>query len=144
MTQPSDSATGPAVALHRSDTLFGTEYAYAASVAPGSRLIFLAGSCPLDPAGATVGVGDFAAQAVQCLENLRSVLQDAGAGLADIVSTRILVASSDRADLGAVWSVVREAFGDHDVPSTLLGVTVLGYEDQLVEIEAVAAVRDPA
>ncbi|GAA4264841.1 hypothetical protein GCM10022256_04530 [Frondihabitans peucedani] len=81
---------------------------------------------------------------MQCLENLRSVLQDAGAGLADIVSTRILVASSDRADLGAVWSVVREAFGDHDVPSTLLGVTVLGYEDQLVEIEAVAAVRDPA
>jgi hypothetical protein len=28
------------------------------------------------------------------------------------------------------------------VPSTLLGVTVLGYEDQLVEIEAVAAVLD--
>ncbi|EED6225823.1 RidA family protein, partial [Salmonella enterica subsp. enterica serovar Haifa] len=27
----------------------------------------------------------------------------------------------------------------HDVPSTLLGVTVLGYDDQLVEIEAVAA-----
>jgi hypothetical protein len=28
------------------------------------------------------------------------------------------------------------------VPSTLLGVTVLGYDDQLVEIEAVAAVFD--
>jgi hypothetical protein len=38
---------------------------------------------------------------------------------------------------------VRDAFGDHDVPSTLLGVTVLGYPDQLVEIEAVAAVSDP-
>jgi hypothetical protein len=37
---------------------------------------------------------------------------------------------------------VRDAFGAHDVPSTLLGVTVLGYADQLVEIEAVAAVRD--
>lgn len=33
-------------------------------------------------------------------------------------------------------------FGDHDAPSTLLGVTVLGYYDQLVEIEAVAAVLD--
>jgi hypothetical protein len=30
----------------------------------------------------------------------------------------------------------------HDVPSTLMGVTVLGYTDQLVEIEAVAAVVD--
>jgi enamine deaminase RidA (YjgF/YER057c/UK114 family) len=43
-------------------------------------------------------------------------------------------------DLGAVWQVVRDAFGDHDPPSTLLGVTVLGYDDQLVEVEAVAAV----
>jgi hypothetical protein len=29
------------------------------------------------------------------------------------------------------------------VPSTLMGVTVLGYQDQLVEVEAVAAVLDP-
>jgi len=33
-------------------------------------------------------------------------------------------------------------YAEHDVPSTLLGVTVLGYEHQLVEIEAVAAVVD--
>jgi enamine deaminase RidA (YjgF/YER057c/UK114 family) len=30
------------------------------------------------------------------------------------------------------------AFGDHDPPSTLLGVAVLGYPGQLVEVEAVA------
>jgi hypothetical protein len=42
----------------------------------------------------------------------------------------------------AAWKVVRDAFGDHDVPSTLMGVTVLGYADQLVEIEGVAAVLD--
>ena len=47
-----------------------------------------------------------------------------------------------REDLVAAWEVVRDAFGDHDVPSTLMGVTVLGYNDQLVEIEAVAAVLD--
>ena len=58
----------------------------------------------------------------------------------DVISTRVLVASTQRSDLGAVWEVVHDAFGDHDVPSTLLGVTVLGYDDQLVEIEAVAAV----
>lgn len=144
MMQAPEPATGPAVTLHHSGTLFATEYAYAATVAPGSRLIFLAGSCPLDAAGTTVGVGDYAAQAVQCLENLKSVLHDAGAGLADVVATRILVASTDRADLGVVWSVVRQAFGDHGVPSTLVGVTVLGYADQLVEIEAAAAVLDRA
>jgi hypothetical protein len=42
----------------------------------------------------------------------------------------------------AVWRVVRDAFGEHDVPSTLLGVTVLGYPDQLVEVEAVAALPE--
>lgn len=54
----------------------------------------------------------------------------------------MLVASSQQADLVTAWGVVRDAFGDHDVPSTLLGVTLLGYDDQLVEIEAVAAVLD--
>jgi hypothetical protein len=39
---------------------------------------------------------------------------------------------------------VRAAFGEHDVPSTLMGVTVLGYDDQLVEVEAVAVVPDGA
>jgi len=69
-------------------------------------------------------------------------LDDDGASISDVISTRVLVASTDRADLGAVWTVVRDAFGSHDVPSTLTGVTVLGYPDQLVEIEAVAAVID--
>jgi len=34
---------------------------------------------------------------------------------------------------------VRRHFGAHDPPSTLLGVAVLGYEHQLVEVEAIAA-----
>jgi hypothetical protein len=37
------------------------------------------------------------------------------------------------------WEVVQRNFNDHDAPSTLLGVSVLGYRDQLVEVEAVAA-----
>ena len=37
---------------------------------------------------------------------------------------------------------MRAAFGEHDAPSTLFGVTVLGYTDQLVEVEAIAAVVD--
>lgn len=45
-------------------------------------------------------------------------------------------------ELVAAWDVVAAHFGAHDVPSTLVGVTVLGYPDQLVEIEAVAAVAE--
>jgi enamine deaminase RidA (YjgF/YER057c/UK114 family) len=73
---------------------------------------------------------------------MRRALLAAGATIEDVISTRVLVASSNRADLVATWEVVRDSFGEHDVPSTLIGVTVLGYADQLVEIEAIAAVVD--
>jgi enamine deaminase RidA (YjgF/YER057c/UK114 family) len=132
-----------AVSLIRSSTLSDVaEYAYAATAPAEARLIFLAGSCPLDADGATVAVGDYAGQARRCVENLRIALADAGAEIGDVIATRVLVASSDQADLVTAWEAVRDALGDHDPPSTLLGVTVLGYDDQLVELEATAAVLD--
>ena len=132
-----------AVTLIRSAALSPVaEYAYAATAPVGSRLIFLAGACPVNLDGSTAGVGDYAAQAAKAMENLVVALAAAGAGLADVLSTRVLVASARQSDLVKAWTVVRDAFGVHDAPSTLLGVTVLGYTDQLVEIEAVAAVVD--
>lgn len=92
--------------------------------------------------GSTAGIGDYAAQAAKAIENMRIALGAAGAGMENVISTRVLVASSSQDDLVSAWEVVRDAFGEHNVPSTLLGVTVLGYKDQLVEIEAVAAVVD--
>jgi enamine deaminase RidA (YjgF/YER057c/UK114 family) len=115
-------------------------YAYAAVTDPG-RMVFTAGACPLDGDGATVAVGDVPGQTRQVMANLAIALEAAGAGLGDVLKTTVYVATTDRADLLAAWEVVREAFGDHDAPSTLVGVTVLGYPDQLVEVEAVA-VRD--
>jgi enamine deaminase RidA (YjgF/YER057c/UK114 family) len=118
------------------------QYAYAATAPAGSRLIFLAGACPLNEDGSTAAVGNYAGQATKAIENMRAALTASGASLQDVISTRVLVASTRREDLVAAWEVVRDSFGDHDVPSTLMGVTVLGYADQLVEIEAVAAVLD--
>ena len=115
----------------------GAPYAYAAVAPPGS-LVFTAGACPLDQAGEVTDPGDYVGQARQVVANLRTSLAAAGASLTDVLKTTVYVASSDRADLQSVWAVVHEAFGAHDAPSTLLGVAVLGYSGQLVEIEAVA------
>ncbi|MFD8642763.1 RidA family protein [Streptomyces zaomyceticus] len=132
-----------AVTLIRSSSLSDVaEYAYAATAPAESRLIFLAGACPLNEDGSTAAIGDVAGQAARAVENMRTALKDSGASLHDVISTRVLVASHRREDLVTAWQVVRDAFGDHDVPSTLMGVTVLGYDGQLVEIEAVAAVLD--
>lgn len=114
------------------------EYAYASIVDSPARLVHAAGACPLDADGTTVAVGDYAGQARQVMANLRVALRDAGAGLSDVVKSTVYVASTRREDLVEAWQVVRAEFGDHDAPSTLLGVTVLGYPDQLVEVEAVA------
>lgn len=131
------------VKLIRASTLSTVaEYAYAATAPKEARLIFLAGACPLNDDGTTAAVGDYAGQAAVCIATMTSALSAAGATIEDVISTRVLVASSQQADLGVVWRVVRDAFGEHDVPSTLMGVTVLGYDDQLVELEAIAAVVD--
>lgn len=126
------------VHLVRSSRLFpGVPYAYAAVAGPAG-LVFTAGACPLDEHGQVTAPGDVAAQARQAVANLRTALEDSGATIADVVKTTVYVASRDRGDLVAAWDEVATAFGDHDVPSTLLGVTVLGYPGQLVEIEAIA------
>jgi enamine deaminase RidA (YjgF/YER057c/UK114 family) len=140
-----DVTTG--IELVRPAGLTGTApYAYAAVTDPG-RMVFTAGACPLDADGRTVAVGDVAGQARRVMANLVTALEGAGAGLGDVLKTTVYVATSDRGDLVAAWEVVREAFGDHEPPSTLLGVTVLGHPDQLVEVEAVAVLdswQEPA
>jgi enamine deaminase RidA (YjgF/YER057c/UK114 family) len=124
--------------LVRSDSLYkDAPYAYA-SIAPRGSLIFTAGACPIDDRGEVVGVGDVRAQASLAMANLATALAESGATLADVLKTTVFVASTEQADLVAAWDVVSAAFGDHDAPSTLLGVSVLGYTNQLVEIEAVA------
>lgn len=127
------------VQLNRSGQLSSVaKYAYSATVAPGA-LVFAAGACPLDSDGITVTPGDYAAQALRCMTNLLISLREVGAELTDVAKTTVYVASSNQADLVTAWKVIRGFMGEHDAPSTLLGVSCLGYPDQLVEVETVAA-----
>jgi enamine deaminase RidA (YjgF/YER057c/UK114 family) len=124
----------------RSSRLFpGAPYAYAAA-APGTGMIFTAGACPLDEQGRVVAPGDIAGQMRQVVGNLLVTLGESGATLSDVLKTTVYVRSASREDLVTAWNVVAATFGDHDAPSTLLGVAALGYDGQLVEIEAVAFV----
>jgi enamine deaminase RidA (YjgF/YER057c/UK114 family) len=127
------------ITLIHSNKLPSVDYAYASHVPSGMDLFFMAGACPLDEEGRVPEATGYEEQAKRCVENLKAALKECGAQLTDVAYTRVLVASTEQSDLVTVWKAVREAFGSHDVPSTLSGVTVLGYGNQLVEIEAVAA-----
>ena len=115
----------------------GVPYSYAA-IAPAGT-VFTAGACPLDGNGEVVGPGDVAKQTRRTLDNLLIALENAGCTPADIIKTTVYVATNDRADLATAWRVVEEILGIQGPPSTLLGVAVLGWPGQLVEVEAVAA-----
>jgi enamine deaminase RidA (YjgF/YER057c/UK114 family) len=119
----------------------GAPYDYAV-VAPPGRLVFAAGACPLDMAGHVTAPADLESQARRTLDNLALVLAEAGSGLEHVLKSTVYVVAGERADLVRVWKVVEERFGGARPPSTLLGVSFLGYPDQLVEIEAVALVLD--
>jgi enamine deaminase RidA (YjgF/YER057c/UK114 family) len=119
----------------------GVPYDYAA-IAPPGAVLFTAGACPLDPEGQVVAPGDHREQARVALANLLAVLAAHGCGPHDLVRTTIYVVG-DRDDLVAVWSIVSSGLAPARPPGTLLGVTVLGYPDQLVEIDGIAAQPGP-
>src|ERR1700747_2144402 len=132
-----------AVELVRSNRLFsGIPYAHAAT-APEIGLIVTAGACPLDDQGRVVAPGDIAAQMRQALDNLRIALEESGAAMRDRLKSTIFFSTSSRDDFVVAWNEIAGGFGDHNPPSTLLGVSVLGFPDQLVEVEAIA-VASPA
>ena len=116
----------------------GAPYEYTAVAPEGARLVFAAGACPLDEAGGVVAPGDFEGQARAALDNLRTALEDAGSSFERVLKTTVYVVSDDRADLVRVWGIVEAGFAPARPPSTLLGVAALGYEGQLVEVEAIA------
>jgi enamine deaminase RidA (YjgF/YER057c/UK114 family) len=127
------------IARIRPSSLFdGVPYDYG-SVAPAGRTLFTAGACPLDADGRTVSPGDLEAQTECALSNLFATLDSAGASPAQVLKTTLFVVAGERQDLARAWNVVQARFGPVHPPSTLLGVSFLGYPDQLVEIEAVAA-----
>jgi enamine deaminase RidA (YjgF/YER057c/UK114 family) len=111
-----------------------------AVVASGGRLVVTAGAVPLDSDGNLVGSEDYEAQVRQVLDNLALALGAADARGRDVLKTTVYVVSEDRADLAAVWKVIQES-EVAAAASTLLGVSVLGYEGQLVEVEAIAVTR---
>ena len=124
--------------LHSTE-LAKVDYPYVRRVPAEMDLLFLAGACPLDQEGKVPFINDYEHQAKLCVENLKQVLKESGASLQNVVYTRVIVVTNQQKDLVAVWEAVKKEFDGHDVPSTLSGVTVLGYSHQLVEIEAIAA-----
>lgn len=102
------------------------------------QFVCVAGTAPIAADGGTTAPGDPAGQARRCLEIIAAALGEAGAGLADVVRTRVLLTRIE--DWAAVAAVHGEVFGEVRPACTVMQVTRFIDAQWLVELEADAIV----
>lgn len=106
---------------------------YSQAVKAGGFL-FISGQIPVDKDGKLVE-GDIKAQTRQVLENIRAILEAAGAGLDDVV--KVTVYLKDMNDFGAMNEVYAEYFGSSKPARAAVEVSRLP-KDVRIEVEAIA------
>lgn len=118
-------------------------YTQVVEVPAGHRLVILSGQVPLDSTGALRGKTDFRTQAKQVFDNLRAGLAAADADFGDVVKLSFYILDVRHIP---VLREVRDQYVDLTAPpaSTLVQVSRLFRDDVLLEVEAIAAVREEA
>jgi enamine deaminase RidA (YjgF/YER057c/UK114 family) len=120
------------------DTLYKPPgYSHVVETTGPGRTVYIAGQLGLDKTGNLVGApGDFRAQAVQTMENLKAALAAVGADFTNVVKvTNLLV------DIGhlSIFREVRTQYLPSPPPaSTTIQISRLAREGALLEVEAVA------
>jgi len=115
-------------------------YSHVATVT-GGTIVFVAGQVALDKSGNLVGKDDFRAQVQQVFENLKVAIEAAGGTFDDVIKMNsYLVDVSHLAE----FREVRDKYVNVKNPPTSTAVQVprLARPEFLVEIEAVAVVRN--
>ena len=107
---------------------------YSRAVAAGD-FVFVSG-CTSVADGQVVHEGDAQAQTGQAIANVAEALSALGAGLVDVVRTRMFVTDISRsAEYGRAHGA---AFGEILPASSMIGITALIDPQMLIEVEAVA------
>jgi enamine deaminase RidA (YjgF/YER057c/UK114 family) len=130
--------------LKRENVLLGNPYEELVGFSRAVRVgpfVSIGGTAPIGSDGRTVGVGDPAVQARRCFEIAREALENAGASLADVVRTRMMLTRIE--DFADVIAVRKEFVGQYKPVDTVVQVDRFVDPDWLLEIEVDAIIADP-
>jgi enamine deaminase RidA (YjgF/YER057c/UK114 family) len=113
-------------------------FAQAIEVTGSERALFCAGQTSSDADGNPVHAGDMRAQLGQALDNLETVLREAGFELSQVVRLNTYTTDVDAFLEASVDAGARLAEAGCRPSATLLGVARLAFPEFLVELEATA------
>lgn len=100
--------------------------------------LFVSGITARRADGSIEAEGDMAGQTRQVMENMKRILETAGANLGDVVQIRTFVTDITRwVEIENVW---REYWGEVWPASTLVEITRLFDRLQMIEMEAIALI----
>lgn len=113
-------------------------------VAPVSALAFISGQVALNEKGELIGEGDYGLQARQVFINLKLALDAIAAGPENMVQMKIHVVNHRPELVDSIFKAGFEVFGDQWplTASTFIGVQALGFEEWLVEVDAIVTVSN--
>ncbi len=107
---------------------------YSLAVAAEGKFLFVSGMTPMDPATGQMHQGPVGEQTRVVLENMRKVVEGAGAKLTDVVSCRVFLAQLTEKNFTEMNAVYKEFFqGDYPARTTV-GAQLMNMQ---VEIECV-------
>lgn len=109
---------------------------YSQAVKAGNT-IYVSGQLPVDPATGEFAGDDIAAQTKQSLTNIKNILEEAGAGMENVVKTTVLLA--DIKDFVAMNEVYATFFNEPFPARAAFQVAAIP-KGAKVEIEAVAVI----
>jgi enamine deaminase RidA (YjgF/YER057c/UK114 family) len=114
-------------------------FVHANEVTGADRTLVCAGQTSVDADGGPLHEGDMAAQVGQALDNLETVLREAGYELSDVIRLDYYVTDVDAFIAAGEVYGARLAQAECRPASTLLGIQRLAFPSLMVEIEATAA-----
>ncbi|KRQ86009.1 Enamine/imine deaminase [Caloramator mitchellensis] len=101
-------------------------------------MIFTSGQLPINPESGELIVDDIKNAAVQCLENIKAIIEAAGSTMHNIVKTTVFL--KDLNDFAKVNEVYAEYFVDNMPARSAVQVARLP-KDAPIEIEAIAVIK---